>query len=104
MTGYTLDTNVVSETAKNAPNPRLIAFLNRETDLWLPSVVVHELEYGLELLPQGRRRDSLRAAIDHILQTYRDRILPLERVGAEWAARYRAQVRSAGREPNMGDC
>ena len=103
MTEVALDTNVVSELTKDVQNPRVIAFLNEQTGLWLPSVVVHELEYGIQLLPQGQRRNSLRAAIDGIIASYNDRILPLERRGSEWAAIYRAQVRQAGRVIRISD-
>ena len=103
MTAYVLDTNVVSETTKQAPDPRVVAFLNDGDDFWIPSVAVHEMEYGLELLPYGRRSSQLRAAIDGILFQYRNRILPLDRAGAEWAARYRAQVQSSGGFPDLGD-
>ena len=59
MTGYLLGTNVISELSRNVPNPDVVAFLSDEDDLWLSSVVAHEIEYGLELLPAGRRRDLL---------------------------------------------
>lgn len=104
MTDYAVDTNVISEVVKPAPHPRVIAFFARaDAVFWMPSLVVYELEYGLAILPPGRRRDSLRALIDHILLEYQDRILPLERTGAEWAALYQSQIRRAGREPNLAD-
>ena len=103
MTDYALDTNVISEFTKDAPDPRVTAFLHGGDTFWLPAVVVHELEYGIALLPQGRRRNRLRALIDGILLEYRSHILPLERVGAEWTARYRAQTLRSGREPDLID-
>ena len=51
MTGYLLDTNVISELSRDAPNPQVISFLDSEDDLWLSSIVLHEIEYGLQLLP-----------------------------------------------------
>ena len=103
MTEYALDTNVVSEPTKDVQNPRVIAFLNEQLGLWLPSVVVHEMEYGIQLLPQGRRRNRLREAVDEIISSYNDRILPLERSGSEWAAMYRAQARRDGRLLRLSD-
>ena len=61
MSGFLLDTNVLSELTREVPHPGVIAFLAEQEDLWLPSLVVHELEYGIQLLPQGRRRDHLQA-------------------------------------------
>lgn len=103
MTDYALDTNVISEVTKDAPDPRVVAFLHGGDIFWLPSVVVHELEYGIALLPQGRRRNRLRSLIDEILLEYRSHILPLDRAGAEWAAHYRAQILRSGREPDLID-
>ncbi len=103
MTDYALDTNVVSELTKDVQNPRVITFLHEQPGLWLPSVVVHELEYGTQLLPHGQRRNRLRTAVDGIISSYGDRILPLERTGAEWAGIYRARARQAGRLLRLSD-
>ena len=88
---------------KDVRNPRVVAFLHNQTGLWLPSVVVFELEFGVQLLPQGQRRNLLRTMNDSIIASYNDRILPLERAGAEWAALYRAQTRRDGRLLRLSD-
>ena len=103
MSGFLLDTNVLSELTREAPHPGVIAFLAEQEDLWLPSLVVHELEYGVQLLPQGRRRDHLQALLASIVATYADRILALDRPAAESAARLRAQARRMGRPLDLGD-
>ena len=46
MTGYLLDTNVVSGTMRRDPDPRVSSFLIERGDLWLSSMVIHELESG----------------------------------------------------------
>ena len=78
MTGFLLDTNVVSEMTKSHPSPSVIAFLEHPSDLWLASMVVHELEFGLRLVPVGRRRERLRADLTRLLTGYADRILPID--------------------------
>ena len=103
MSGFLLDTNVLSEMTREVPHPGVIAFLAEQEDLWLPSLVVHELEYGVQLLPQGRRRDRLQAMLTSIISTYSDRILALDRPAAESAARLRAQARRMGRPLDLGD-
>ena len=55
MTAYLLDTNVISESTKSMPHPLVIAFLAEQDDLWLSPIVLHELEFGLQLLSQGRQ-------------------------------------------------
>ncbi len=103
MTGCLLDTNVVSETMRRDPDPRVSAFLIGHDGLWLSSMVIHELEFGVRLLPQGSRRIVLQEALRRIVSEYDDRILPLDRAGARWAAQFRAQERQPGRILNLGD-
>ena len=103
MSGYLIDTNVVSELTKAAPDPGVIAFLSERDDLWLSSVVLHELEFGLRSLPQGRRRDDLQQVLSDFIAEFEDRILPLERSEAVWAARLRAEAHLAGRVLHLGD-
>ena len=103
MSGFLLDTNVVSEMTKETPDPRVVAFLAERRDLWLSVIVVHELAFGLRLLPQGQRRELLEAVLSAFLTRYESRILPLGRSDAEWAAELRAQARLSGRTLDQGD-
>jgi toxin FitB len=55
-----LDTNVLSELTKPKPEPRVVDWLaDNEPRLALPSITLAELRYGIERLPQGKRRRSL---------------------------------------------
>ena len=103
MTGFLLDTNVVSELTKKSPDPGVIAFLSEQDNLWLSPIVVHELEFGLQLLPQGSRRDGLRQTLSELIAEYEDQVLPVKRKEAEWAARLRAQAHLSGRVLHLGD-
>ena len=103
MRGFLLDANVVSELTKDAPDPRVVAFLTEQDDLWLSALVLHELEFGLELLPPGQRRDGLRSVLSEFIASYEDRILPMERTGAERAAQFRTQAHRSGRMLDLGD-
>ena len=103
MSGFLLDTNVVSEMMKSRPSPQVVTFLAQPAELWLASLVVHELEFGLRLTPPGRHRERLRADISSLLTGYSDRILPFDRASAEWAARFRADAVRSGRPPDIVD-
>ena len=103
MSGFLLDTNVVSELTRGVPNPGVVSFLAERNDLWLSSIAVHELEYGLQLLPHGQRRARMYAMQARIVSGYSNRILALDRQAAEWAARFRARARRAGRAIDVGD-
>ena len=103
MRGCLLDTNVVSELTRDVPDPRVVAFLSGRAELWLPAIVVHELEFGLALLPPGRRRDAIDAALSAFVALYEDRILPLGRAEAAHAAALGARARRSGRVLDLGD-
>ena len=103
MNGYLIDTNVVSELTRTSPDSGVVAFLSEQDDLWLSSVVLHELEFGLQSLPLGRRRDNLQQVLSDFIAEFEDRILPLERIEAVWAARLRAKAHLAGRVLHLGD-
>lgn len=72
MSGCLIDTNVISELTKASPDSGVVAFLSERDDLWLSSVVVHELEFGLRRLPRGRRRGRIRAALSAFVAAYED--------------------------------
>ena len=101
--GYLLDTNVVSELSKDVPHPGVLTLLQDERRVWLSSVVIHEIEFGLQLLPVGRRRDSLRRLHINIMSLYSDHVLDLDRSAAEWSAKLRARARKSGFVIDLGD-
>ena len=103
MTGYLLDTNVISELTREVPEPRVVAFLGQRDDVWLSSILIHEVEYGVRLLPQGDRRSQLSRMQADIISTYDRRILTVDRTAAEWAAEFRASARSSGHPVDLGD-
>ena len=103
MSGFLLDTNVVSELTRSAPDARVLEFLAEQDELWLSAMVVHELAFGMQLLPHGQRRDVLQSVLSGFITHYQDRILPVDRRGAEWAAYFRAQAHRSGRVLDLGD-
>ncbi|MCY4575362.1 MAG: PIN domain-containing protein [Chloroflexi bacterium] len=103
MSGYLLDTNVVSERTKEDPAQTVMDFLNNHDELWLSAIVVKELELGVQLMPQGRRRERLREWLNLLLDDYEGRISPIGRREAERAAVLQAQVRRSGGELELGD-
>jgi len=92
VTGYLLDTNVVSELRRgsraDAGVRRWIAD-RRDDDLWLSVLVIGELRRGARLL---ERRDPAAAAsvtrwLDSVVDDFGDRILAITSLVAErWAA------------------
>jgi len=103
MIGVLLDTNVVSETFRLEPDDNVVSFLSSDREFWLSTIVVHELDFGVGILPFGQRRDRIAAAVRSLKAIYADRILPVEVKEAESASKLRVQARQAGRVLDIGD-
>jgi predicted nucleic acid-binding protein len=94
-----LDTNVVSEAMKPEPNPAGRAWLNDQAaeTLYISSVTLAELLFGIQALPQGRRRDLLDSALNDLLELFRDRVLPFDTDAARHYAELAVAARKGGR-------
>ena len=102
-----LDTNVVSELLRPAPNPWVEGWVagRRAVDLHFSAVGEAELRYGVALLPAGRRRDALALAVEAILrEDFEDRVLPFDSQAAREYADIAASRRTAGRPVAPADC
>lgn len=83
-----LDTNVLSEALRPAPEPAVLRWLARQQrDLVCTTAITQaEILYGIEILPAGSRRTRLRAAVERLFgDEFNGRILPFD---AEAAAAY----------------
>jgi len=56
-----LDTNVISELMKATPAPAVLAWMSLQPpdDLFISTITMAEILFGIELLPKGKRRDGL---------------------------------------------
>ena len=100
---YLLDTNVVSEPVRPMPHAPLVRRLRRhEDEVAIASVVWHELLFGMERLPESRRRTALEHYLRQtVLQTMP--ILDYHEPAAEWHARERARLVARGATPSFSD-
>ncbi len=75
-----LDTCVVSEALRPAPSARVLGWIDTlpEHRVYLPALVVGELQRGIELLPKGGRRSALFLWLEQLRERFRDRILPMD--------------------------
>ncbi|QJC55823.1 Toxin FitB [Polaromonas vacuolata] len=94
-----LDTNVVSEAMKPEPHPAVRAWLNAQAapTLYLSSVTLAELLFGIAALPSGKRKDMLAKALDALLGLFRDRILAFDTDAARRYAELAVTARTVGR-------
>ena len=89
MTAFLVDTNVISELVSTQKDPRVLRFVAENADLRVSTLVIHELRYGVEHMPSGRRRDDLHVSYETLFAQFENRVLPFDRASAEWAARFR---------------
>ncbi|MEO1200716.1 MAG: type II toxin-antitoxin system VapC family toxin [Pseudomonadota bacterium] len=102
-----LDTNIVSELLRPAPEPKVEAWLAAQegAQVYLTSISEAELRFGVAILAAGQRRDALSQAIDGMLrEDFRDRILSFDSAAAETYAIIGAERRNAGRPISQFDC
>lgn len=114
MLRYLLDTNIVSELMRTAPDALLYeryqaeerASARRESlqseSMAIASIVWHELAYGVERLPPGQRRTALERYLDEVVRRTLP-ILPFDEAAAFWFARERARLTSLGQTPPFTD-
>ncbi|UVK55732.1 type II toxin-antitoxin system VapC family toxin [Mesorhizobium sp. AR02] len=94
-----LDTNIVSEAMKPEPAPAVRDWLDEQAaeTLYLSSVTVAELLFGIGVLPDGRRKQNLATTLDGLLDLFDGRILPFDRDAARRYADLAVAARNAGR-------
>jgi predicted nucleic acid-binding protein len=97
---YLLDSNVVSEPAKASPNAAVVTWLDsNELDCAVSTITLAELRYGIERLPEGKRRRQLERDFAFLRQDLGSRVLAFDEAeAAEWG-RYAARLeRELGRD------
>ena len=99
---YLVDANVLSEATKPAPDARALEWLRRhERQLAVSPVILGELEYGILLLPAGRRRTRLEQWFGGGIQ--RIRVLDFDTATAAAWARLLARLKKKGRAMPIKD-
>ena len=100
MTGFLLDTNVISELVKPKPDDRVRRWIE-ETDesiLFLTVLTLGEIRKGVERLRSGRRRGRLESWLQVDLPSrFQDRILPIDAAIADRWGRISAIATAKGK-------
>lgn len=94
-----LDTNVVSEALTREPHPGVSAWLDAQAaeTLFLSSITVAELLFGVGALPAGKRKERLATAVEEVLALFEGRILPFDTAAARRYADLAVSARAAGK-------
>lgn len=97
-----LDTNVISEPLKPSPDPRVVQWLDTQAveTLYLTAISYSELLVGIEMLPAGRRKNTLAGSVAALLdRIFGERILAFDRLAASKYAAIYARTRKSGPIP-----
>ncbi|QKD00431.1 type II toxin-antitoxin system VapC family toxin [Mesorhizobium loti] len=73
-----VDTNVISESLKKAPDPAVLAWLVRnDAELALPTVTIAEIAFGIQKIRPDERADRLEQGLSRWRHRFADRIFGL---------------------------
>lgn len=101
-----LDTNVVSALMRPEADPAVVDALRAAAtrDVFIATVVLVEIVYGIEMLPAGARRERLtRLASELLTERFAGRTIALNDDIAWEAGRIRAERRALGRSDDLAD-
>ncbi len=101
-----VDTNVVSEPLRQAPDSRVVAWLDAQTveTLYLAAITVAELRFGIAVLPSGRRKNQLSDRVENeLLPVFSGRILPFDLDASKTFAKLMSEARVQGASIGKAD-
>jgi predicted nucleic acid-binding protein len=101
-----LDTNVVSEPLKATCDKNVLAWIDEQVieTLYLSTISLAELRFGIEILPEGKRKETLYAGLEQqILPLFAGRILSFDEPASHAYATLRSFARQVGQAINTAD-
>ncbi len=103
---FLIDTNVISELNKPLPSPAVLDWFARTPaqQIYISSVTLCEIEFGLALIPAGKRRDTLRTSMRELVRIdFEGRCLSLNADCAEAYGSLAARQQKDGRASSTED-
>lgn len=101
-----VDTNVISEIMKVAPSEVVLDWLNdqKSTDLYISAITIGEIEYGLRILPTGKRQVQLKDRFERFVAlAFAQRILAFDEPAARIYAEIMGSRKEIGRPMSIPD-
>ena len=101
-----LDTNVVSALMREIPERTLVSWLDQRprSSIWTTSITVMEIQFGLQILPVGHRRELMTKSFEVMMERkIEERIASFDRAAAGCAAELMASRRNKGRPVELKD-
>ena len=101
-----LDTNIVSEVMRPHPSVKVLNWLNtcNLKDLFISSITIAEISYGLHILPKGQRQQLLQSRFEQfIAQGFSGNILVFDEQATYVYAEIMAAWKSNGHPMSLPD-
>ena len=100
-----LDTNIISELMRPEPNQAVIDWLDEQVaeQVFLPAIVKAEIETGIAILNDGKRKQALLKAAEFIFINFSNRCLPFDGNTASHYAAIIALAKKHGRPMSVED-
>jgi predicted nucleic acid-binding protein len=100
-----LDTNVLSALMLQVPDRVVVSWLDRQprTSIWITSITVLEVRFGLQILAAGKRRTSLTEAFEKLLSSLGQRVLAFDGAAAVRASELMGSRHKKGRPGDLRD-
>jgi toxin FitB len=101
-----LDTNVFSELMREKPEVSVVHWIDRQpqSSIWITSITLMEIRYGLQSLPAGRRSARLMRELEDVLtEEIEERFASFDTAAAQQAASLMAARRQQGRPIEFRD-
>ncbi len=79
-----LDANVASELIRATPSPVVVAWVRARpaAELYMTSITVAQIRYGIERLPDGNRKKILTRTAAQVFGRFADQVLPFDLAAA----------------------
>ena len=101
-----LDTNIISEMMKLTPDTQVIAWLDAQKSIYLfvSTITVAEISYGIDALPKGKRRQQLEDAFNKVINiSFKHRVLSFDISAAYSYGKLMANRKAIGRPLSVPD-
>ena len=101
-----LDTNVLSELMRPKPSANVLRWIEKqpEMEVFTTSITEAEIFYGIEILPQGKRRDILTAVADAVFaEDFSGRVFGFDSEAARFFSKIMSSRRASGRPISQSD-
>ena len=101
-----LDTNIISEIMKSGPAIQVLSWFDRQdvAQLFVTSITIAEISYGINSLPEGKRRSYLDNAFNKaIIESFKYRVLYFDGSAAHFYGTIMSNRKKSGRPMSILD-